>query len=319
MKQTLLTLCVLASFSAFAQETQPVVQNGNFYEIAKSSGNICGCSQWINKDLGDQPGSSTSGLTDEEKEYNTNNDPDKKALKFDAGQADLMYQEIAVVQNKYYKLTYEGRITDVDEEKTPSKLEVRVLKGSGYIDGYIPTYYTDSTLQPQRDFGYEDIAEAEKADNNLIEETITYPGDDNRVFYEYTFNSGDETSIAILSRGVGGGVGFEDYNWSTGDATNYAYSIQLENLGSTLSVSDNIFAAGLKVYPNPANSEINIKSENNMQIQSVELYNVLGSRVLSTSELTNDRLDVSGMTSGIYILKINAENKTSVSKRIVIE
>ncbi|MFB9054992.1 T9SS type A sorting domain-containing protein [Formosa undariae] len=319
MKQTLLSLCLMASLSVFAQETQPVVQNGNFYKIAKSSGSECGCSQWINKDLGDQPGSSTSGLTTEEKEYNEANDPDKNALKYDAGQADLIYQEIAVVPNKYYILTYEGRIDSVDDDQTPSDLEIRILKGSAYVEDYSPTYYTDATEQPQRDFGYRDISETEKTENNLIEEIIKYPGDNNRVFYQYTFNSGDETSIAIMSRGIGGNAGYGDYNWSTGDATNYVYSITLENIGSTLSVSDNAFAAGLKVFPNPASSSINIKSGNGTQINSVELYNVLGSKVLSASNLVNNAIDVSEIASGIYILKVNGADRTSVSKRVIIE
>lgn len=85
---------------------------------------------------------------------------------------------------------------------------------------------------------------------------------------------------------------------------------------TTASVKD-VLATKLNIYPNPANDYITIKS-NNVKLSSVELYNVLGSRVLSAKTLNNDRLNVSGISKGIYMLKVNAEGASS-TKKIIIE
>lgn len=74
---------------------------------------------------------------------------------------------------------------------------------------------------------------------------------------------------------------------------------------------------GLKVYPNPAKDYITIESKN-VKLTSVELYNVLGSKVLSSKSLTNDRLNVSGVSKGIYMLQVNADGASS-TRKIVIE
>ena len=74
---------------------------------------------------------------------------------------------------------------------------------------------------------------------------------------------------------------------------------------------------GLKVYPNPAKDYITIESKN-AKLTSVELYNVLGAKVISSKSLTNDRLNVSGISKGIYMLKVNAEGASS-TRKIVIE
>jgi hypothetical protein len=85
----------------------------------------------------------------------------------------------------------------------------------------------------------------------------------------------------------------------------------------TASVND-FFASKISVYPNPATNNITIKSVDQSQIDSVELYNILGSKVLSTTSLVNDSLNVSEMASGVYLLKVNV-GAQSATKRIVIE
>jgi len=308
MKKTLLLLCLMASFSIFAQD--PVVQNDVFDEIPKNSGSDCSCSHWMNKDLGDQGETSGSGLT-----------TPNKAVKFDNLEADLIYQEVEVLANTEYKLTYAVRINDdIDPAVTPSSLEMRILKGSGYEAGYSIVYYTDATLKPSSGFGYTDIAVAELAGNNIIIETVSYPGNTDYTVYEFTFNSGSETSIAIMGRGIGRPTTAPDdgkpYDWSSGEEEIRLDYLTLINQDA-LSTQD-FFASSLKIYPNPAKTTITIKSPDQTQIDSVELYNILGLRVLSTTNLVNDSIDVSEMATGVYLLKVNA-GTNSVTKRIVIE
>jgi len=103
---------------------------------------------------------------------------------------------------------------------------------------------------------------------------------------------------------------------SVDDATEVFYDNFSLVQDATASVDD-VFASNLKIYPNPANDYISILS-NNVKISSVELYNILGSKIVSAKTLTNDRLNISNVSKGIYLLKINAEG-ASTTKKIVIE
>ncbi len=83
----------------------------------------------------------------------------------------------------------------------------------------------------------------------------------------------------------------------------------------TLSNSGFVKDNSISIYPNPTNSFVNIKSENN--IQTIELYDVQG-RILVTKMVSsnNEVLDISNKSNGIYFLKITSEIGTKVEKII---
>ncbi|WP_179318989.1 T9SS type A sorting domain-containing protein [Winogradskyella helgolandensis] len=91
-----------------------------------------------------------------------------------------------------------------------------------------------------------------------------------------------------------------------------SFTIQTEE---TLSTDVNTLEDSIRVYPNPANTIINIAMANNQSIASIELFNMLGKRVLTTKALN---VDVSKYAAGIYMLKVST-NEGQVTKRIVIE
>ncbi len=71
-----------------------------------------------------------------------------------------------------------------------------------------------------------------------------------------------------------------------------------------------------RVYPNPVNNGfINISSKLDGP-KNISVFDVLGKLVINTS-LTGEKLDVSGLSSGIYILKID-QDKTSSTKKLVV-
>ncbi|RED43881.1 putative secreted protein (Por secretion system target) [Winogradskyella eximia] len=82
--------------------------------------------------------------------------------------------------------------------------------------------------------------------------------------------------------------------------------------------TDDFLTSNFRIYPNPAKTIITIESLDNTQIDSIELFSVLGRNVLTTKILINDAVDVSELTSGIYLLKVNSGNN-SVTKRVVID
>ena len=85
---------------------------------------------------------------------------------------------------------------------------------------------------------------------------------------------------------------------------------------NTLSTEE-FSADSFKVFPNPTSTGfVNIVSNNN-DATSVAVYDILGKQVINES-LTNDRLNVSGLNTGVYILKIT-QNDASVTKKLVIK
>lgn len=65
------------------------------------------------------------------------------------------------------------------------------------------------------------------------------------------------------------------------------------------------------LYPNPTSDYLNIHSEE--QVLDVTIFNVQGRQVLKSSE---DRLDVSNLTSGIYLIEVKTNSGKATSKFI---
>ena len=71
-----------------------------------------------------------------------------------------------------------------------------------------------------------------------------------------------------------------------------------------------ICAENVSVYPNPVNGQLNIKAEN---LQSVEIYNVVGQQVMTSSETV---VDMSPLMEGVYFVRMVCDGKV-ITKRIV--
>lgn len=118
-----------------------------------------------------------------------------------------------------------------------------------------------------------------------------------------------EDQYILLNIAMGGVAGAIDPNFTQSSMViDYVRVFQ-----NTLSVEDT-FANEFIVSPNPASDYVKISSE--MDIDLVEIYDVVGKRILSKTEDVN-RLDVSELNSGVYLLKIYSENQTA-TKRILV-
>lgn len=85
------------------------------------------------------------------------------------------------------------------------------------------------------------------------------------------------------------------------------------NENQTASVKqDNI--AGLSIYPNPANTVVNISSDLNV-IKNVEIYDVLGKQVIKTA--TEMSVNVASLTAGVYMVKITQDGKSATRKLVI--
>ncbi len=71
-----------------------------------------------------------------------------------------------------------------------------------------------------------------------------------------------------------------------------------------------------KVYPNPANNVINIKTD--LTIDAVEVYNQIGQRVITIKgeNLTDSSVNIQDLNKGVYFIKVMSADKTQTIKFI---
>lgn len=77
---------------------------------------------------------------------------------------------------------------------------------------------------------------------------------------------------------------------------------------------NNVISQSLKIYPTPTKDYIYIKGGNNYNSYNYSIYNTLGQEVIQ-SKSTN-KIDVSTLTNGIYILKLQVNNSI-ISRKII--
>lgn len=189
----------------------PVLINFEFDKLPKSSGSDCSCAGWINTSIGEQ-GESSSG-----------NGGSDNVIKFDNAEPDHAYQEFEVTPNADYTIAVVVQHRNIETGNFPSSLELRILAGAGYVDGYTPIYYTDTVEFPQNNWGYTSVSQVEDPANNLMVEEIENPDNDDYITYVFTFNSGANNSVALFIRGIGNADPPEDpadfamYGYASGE------------------------------------------------------------------------------------------------------
>jgi hypothetical protein len=73
---------------------------------------------------------------------------------------------------------------------------------------------------------------------------------------------------------------------------------------------------GLSLYPNPvSNGKVYITSKNDSD-KEVIIFDILGKKVLQTM-LSSRELNISNLSPGVYIIKINEDEATATRKLIV--
>lgn len=90
--------------------------------------------------------------------------------------------------------------------------------------------------------------------------------------------------------------------------------------GQSLSV-DEFSKIQLNIYPNPVKDKLQIRLNNNFnaETKNIELFSLLGDRVLlKTFTKSNTEIDVSSLSSGVYLLKCSIGNLL-ITKKVIIK
>ncbi|MBP1645902.1 MAG: hypothetical protein H6Q16_1477 [Bacteroidetes bacterium] len=83
-----------------------------------------------------------------------------------------------------------------------------------------------------------------------------------------------------------------------------------------LSLNDALFEDNsITLYPNPANKEVNISSQN--IINSIEVFNSLGQKIYHSDIKANEKsIDINSLSKGVYIIGINTD-KGYIRKKLI--
>lgn len=110
-------------------------------------------------------------------------------------------------------------------------------------------------------------------------------------------------------------------------AKNYFYITLLLGFFFSLSISaqevkqsklqETTVIEGLSMYPNPvSNGKVYISSKNDLD-KEIIIFDVLGKKALQTT-ISSKELNVSNLSAGVYIIKIN-EGDASATRKLIVK
>ena len=82
----------------------------------------------------------------------------------------------------------------------------------------------------------------------------------------------------------------------------------------TLGIDENVLEANFFIYPNPAQSLIHIQKPYDLEIQSIQIFNMLGQKVLETVE--QESINIKQLSAELYFIRFNT-NKGILHKTLL--
>jgi len=96
----------------------------------------------------------------------------------------------------------------------------------------------------------------------------------------------------------------------------FTLSISAQEAKPQSKLQETTVIEGLNLYPNPvSNGKVYISSKNDLD-KNIIIFDVLGKKVLQTT-MTSKELNISNLSPGVYIIKIDEEQATATRKLIV--
>jgi hypothetical protein len=150
---------------------------------------------------------------------------------------------------------------------------------------------------------------------NCCDNISIYDGTDNTSPLLYNGNNGGDLS-GLQFNSTGSIIYMEINSDDTTSCSTVGGSEWGFSVNRTLSVGDEILN-NFKFYPNPSSDIITFNSLD--QIENITIYSVLGEKITNKIiDYSNNKLDVSGLASGTYFMKVFTNSKTGNYKFIKI-
>lgn len=134
--------------------------------------------------------------------------------------------------------------------------------------------------------------------------TITIPSNINWVQYTYNVPSSFDGQAVYFSINC---VSDDQFGFAVDD-----FSVTTTGVASTQS----FFANNFSIYPNPANNVLNLSVKNGLIVNEVTMVDINGRIVKSLTNAIDSEIEinVSDLTSGVYMLNVNTDEGVATSK-----
>jgi hypothetical protein len=223
------------------------------------------------------------------------------------GASDIIYNSgqnnLAYVAKSSSAATWAG-VTISNE----SGLENNIPVSSSNSKMYVHTYVTGSsnTGIPVR------LKIENKNDPTQSVETEAYTTVvDAYEVLEFDFNN-EATGTAALNESYPFNMASLFFNFGSAGDDQTVYYFDNISFGSPISLGlDSVSNETFKLYPNPVEDHLYIQSSDTT-IKNIDIYNILGKKIYTSS--SENRLDMSSYSAGIYFVKINNSTFKIVKK-----
>jgi hypothetical protein len=99
------------------------------------------------------------------------------------------------------------------------------------------------------------------------------------------------------------------------DESNNLQSLAL-TVDSNAVINNNFITQNISIYPNPTKGKIAIKIAENIEISSIEIYNILGQKIMNAT-LHNGQINIGNLAKGSYLIKITDIHNNAGTFKIV--
>ena len=110
-------------------------------------------------------------------------------------------------------------------------------------------------------------------------------------------------------------INVDDENYSYANWVNIDATASF-NTNCTLSVNQFDLENAFNIYPNPVKEQFTIQNNSEFIIDTIGIYTMLGKLIYQSKDIQNS-IDVSDLSNGMYLVKLNSNNKI-ITKKIII-
>ena len=107
------------------------------------------------------------------------------------------------------------------------------------------------------------------------------------------------------------------FTMTTSNIITFSSDCDITDCSSTLNSTYNLNDFAVSVYPNPVSTKLNIKLSQSLNLKTISIYNSIG-QLVQVNPNPTETIDVSGLKTGTYFIKITSD-KGMVSSKFIKE
>lgn len=108
------------------------------------------------------------------------------------------------------------------------------------------------------------------------------------------------------------------FTTATSNTITFSSDCDITDCSSALNSTNYLNDSAVSVYPNPVSTKLNIKLSPYINLKSISIYNSMGQLVQVDSN-PSETIDVSGLKTGSYVIKITSDKGRMISSKFIKE